>query len=393
MPTLKKLFETPACTRNWQAINDGVMGGASVSRLRFDSAGYAVFEGEVSLINNGGFASVRALGLDLGCSDTVAYVLTVCGDGRTYKLNLRTEAGFDGMTYQAAFTPARGRWTQAVLPLAEFEPRFRGRLVPDAPALRPEAVTQVGLLISDKQAGVFRLMVKAIGVVPTLTSAAGPTQMAAPLLFTYRRCPYAMRARMALLVAGIAFDGFEIVLRDKPAALLALSTKATVPVLQLPEGWVLEESWDIVQWALASQDPHGWWSRAQSAENLALLACNDGLFKHHLDRYKYPERHSVPDRNGHREQALAALLLPLENRLQHKPYLGGVSPCATDIALFPFVRQFSAVEPVWFLEQPLPALRAWLKHWLTSPLFESCMVKLPSQIATAFPPLEEAIDG
>lgn len=217
--------------------------------------------------------------------------------------------------------------------------------------------------------------------------------MATPLLFTYRRCPYAMRARMALLVAGIAFDGFEIVLRDKPAALLALSTKATVPALQLPGGRVLTESWDIVQWALASQDPHGWWSRAQSVQNLALLACNDGLFKYHLDRYKYPERYSEPDQNGHREQAWAALLLPLEHRLQHKPYLGGVSPCATDIALIPFVRQFAAVAPAWFLEQPLPALQAWLKHGLTSPLFQACMVKLPSQMATAFPPLAEAIDG
>lgn len=216
--------------------------------------------------------------------------------------------------------------------------------------------------------------------------------MTAPLLFTYRRCPYAMRARMALLVAGIAFNAFEIVLRDKPAALLALSTKATVPVLQLSEGRVLEESWDIVQWALAPQDPNGWWSRAQSAENLALLACNDGLFKHHLDRYKYPERYSEPNRFGHREQALGALLLPLENRLQQKSYLGGVLPCATDIALFPFVRQFAAVEPAWYLEQPLPALQNWLKHWLASPLFEACMVKLPSQMASAFPPLEEAID-
>jgi glutathione S-transferase len=210
--------------------------------------------------------------------------------------------------------------------------------------------------------------------------------MTTPLLFTYRRCPYAMRARMALLVAGIAFDGFEILLRDKPAALLALSNKATVPVLQLPDGSVLEESWDIVQWALASQDPHGWWSRAQSVVNLDLLARNDGQFKHHLDRYKYPERYSEPDRNGHREQALAALLSALEIRLQHDSYLGGVSPCATDIALFPFVRQFAAVEPVWFLEQPLPALQAWLKRWITSSLFEACMVKLPSQIATVFPP-------
>ena len=217
--------------------------------------------------------------------------------------------------------------------------------------------------------------------------------MTAPLLFTYRRCPYAMRARMALLVAGIGFDGFEIVLRDKPAALLALSTKATVPVLQLPDGQVLEESWEIVQWALASPDPHGWWSRAQSAENLDLLVRNDGPFKHHLDRYKYPERYRESDRNAHREQALAALLLPLEKRLQHKPYLGGVAPCATDIALFPFVRQFAAVEPTWFWDQPLPALQSWLKHWLASPLFEACMAKLPSQIATPFPPLVPALVG
>lgn len=217
--------------------------------------------------------------------------------------------------------------------------------------------------------------------------------MTAPLLFTYRRCPYAMRARMALLMAGITFDGFEIVLRDKPAALLALSTKATVPVLQLPEGQVLEESWEIVQWALASQDPHGWWSRAQSPENLDLLARNDGPFKHHLDRYKYPERYPESDRHAHREQALAALLIPLEKRLQHKPYLGGVAPCTTDIGLFPFVRQFAAVEPTWFGDQPLPALQCWLKHWLASPLFEACMTKLPRQTATPFPPLTPAMFG
>ncbi|MEI8171216.1 MAG: glutathione S-transferase N-terminal domain-containing protein, partial [Rhodoferax sp.] len=97
--------------------------------------------------------------------------------------------------------------------------------------------------------------------------------MSTPLLFTYRRCLYAMRARMALLAAGIEFDGFEIVLHDKPAALLALSPKATVPVLQLPKGRVLEESWDIVQWALGTQDPYGWWSRAQSTARPRLTQC------------------------------------------------------------------------------------------------------------------------
>lgn len=174
MSTQIHLFDTPASTHNWQAINDGVMGGASVSRLQFDSAGYAVFEGEVSLENNGGFASVRASKLDLGSADTIAYVLTVWGDGHAFKLNLRTDTGFDGVAYQATFTPAPGRWTKAVLPLAAFEPRFRGRLVHEAPALRPEAVRQVGLLISDNQAGAFRLMLKTIEATPTLTSAVGP---------------------------------------------------------------------------------------------------------------------------------------------------------------------------------------------------------------------------
>ena len=217
--------------------------------------------------------------------------------------------------------------------------------------------------------------------------------MTAPLLFTYRRCPFAMRARMALLVAGIAFDGFEIVLRDKPALLLALSAKGTVPVLQLPDGAVIEESWDIMAWALGSPDSQGWWSRAQSAENLDLLARNDGAFKHHLDHYKYPERYSEPDRNANREQAISALLLPLERRLQHQPYLGGHLPCATDLALFPFVRQFAAVEPDWFSKQPVPAVQAWLALWLASPLFQACMVKLPAQAATPFPALAAKMDS
>ena len=168
MPSLIHRFDTPASTQNWQPINDGVMGGVSVGRMRFDLAGYAAFEGVVSLENNGGFASVRASQLDLGFADTVGYVLTVNGDGHTYKLNLRTDSGFDGVNYQAVFTPAPGVWTRTVLPLAAFEPSFRGRLVKDAPPLRPEMVRQVGLMISGKQAGKFRLMVKAIEADSTL---------------------------------------------------------------------------------------------------------------------------------------------------------------------------------------------------------------------------------
>ncbi|WP_439586369.1 glutathione S-transferase [Hydrogenophaga sp.] len=211
-----------------------------------------------------------------------------------------------------------------------------------------------------------------------------------PLLYSYRRCPYAMRARMALLVAGIAFDAHEIVLRDKPAAMLALSPKGTVPVLQLADGGVLEQSLDIVQWAFGVNDPQHWWMRAQSTDNLDLLRACDGRFKHHLDRYKYPERFDEADRAQHRDAAMDALLKPLDVHLQHSAQLGGEIPCATDIAVFPFVRQFAAVEPAWFGTLPLPALKTWLSDWLSHPLFEAAMVRLPAGRATRFPPFNAA---
>ena len=207
-----------------------------------------------------------------------------------------------------------------------------------------------------------------------------------PLLYTYRRCPYAMRARMALLVAGRAFEAHEIVLRDKPAALLAASPKGTVPVLCLDDGRVIDESWAIMAWALAGEAAPGWWAQAQSAENLALLAANDGPFKQHLDRYKYPERHGDCDRPLHRARA-AELLQALDTRLSSATDLGGATPCATDIAIFPFVRQFAAVEPAWFAAQPWPALQHWLARWLATPLFAAAMARIPSQQTQAFAPL------
>ncbi|MDD2609898.1 MAG: glutathione S-transferase [Giesbergeria sp.] len=228
-----------------------------------------------------------------------------------------------------------------------------------------------------------------------------------PLLYTYRRCPYAMRARMALLVADIAFDAHDVILRDKPAALLAASPKGTVPVLVLPDGQVLEQSWDIVQWALShdqtSAEVQSWWSRAQTPDNLALLRCNDGDFKHHLDRYKYPERFTAEDsasaaatdrRVGHRDQAVAVLLERLEHRLAEQPFLGGAQPCATDFGIFPFVRQFAAVNPAWFETLPLWHVKRWLADWLQSPLFETCMHKLPSNFPELFPvPIKKSLVG
>ena len=217
--------------------------------------------------------------------------------------------------------------------------------------------------------------------------------MQKPLLYTYRRCPYAMRARMALLVADIAFDAHEVSLRDKPPAMLALSPKGSVPVILLPGGEVLEQSWDIMQWALERPASMRWWTAAQTPENLEWLARNDGAFKHHLDRYKYPERYENADRNSHRELALESFLRPLEMRLEQSRFLGGSEPCATDLAIFPFVRQFAAVEPARFAQEPMRAVQDWLSYWLSSPLFLRCMAKLPSQAGRGSSPQTDTDQG
>jgi len=198
------------------------------------------------------------------------------------------------------------------------------------------------------------------------------------LLYTYRRCPYAMRARMALLQAGVAYQAYELnSLRDKPAEMLAVSPKGTVPVLLLPTGEVLEQSMDIMRWAFAQTDDlEGWWARAQTSVNQELWSVCDADFKRHLDRYKYPQRYSdALGAEHHASQAVAVLLELLEAQLKDQPQLGGATPCAADIGIFPFVRQFAAVNPEWFEALPLPAVKAWLAQWLVSSLFGSAMVK------------------
>ena len=201
--------------------------------------------------------------------------------------------------------------------------------------------------------------------------------MSAPLLYTYRRCPYAMRARMALLQAGVAYLAQEVSLRDKPPDMLALSPKGTVPVLVVPSGVVLEQSLDIMRWAFEQTgDTDQWWVRAQTPLNLALQHACDGLFKHHLDRYKYPQRFAdAMTRQHHFQQAVAVLLEPLEQRLHTQAQLGGDSPCAADIGIFPFLRQFAAVDPEWFEALPVPGVKAWLAGWLASGLFAEVMRK------------------
>jgi len=191
-----------------------------------------------------------------------------------------------------------------------------------------------------------------------------------PILYSFRRCPYAMRARLALLASGTICEIREVKLSAKPPELAEISSKATVPVLQLPDGRVIDESLDIMRWALAWNDPEGWLDRSDEA----LILRNDGPFKHHLDRYKYPDRHGS-DPAEHRAAALD-LLLPLEKRLQASGYLCGNVIGLADAALMPFVRQYAETDRAWFDALPLPHLQSWLARLIGSQWFQRAMVRL-----------------
>ena len=258
---------------------------------------------------------------------------------------------------------------------------------------------------------------------------------ALPVLYSFRRCPYAIRARLALAVSGVGYELREVSLKSKPAEMLAASPKGTVPVLVLPGGQVIDESLDIMRWALAQNDPDGWLKHPLD-EMLALIAGNDGHFKHALDRYKYPNRYplesggdlflqpeqvsisvraepveaSTPIRPfdpstssgqaklrtgqaqgersifhktgsvpgfalAHRGKA-ASWLHALEPHLSQGWLFGpSPSPSLADIATLPFVRQFAHTDAAWFAAQPWPMLQAWLEEFEVSKLFDTVMVK------------------
>lgn len=195
--------------------------------------------------------------------------------------------------------------------------------------------------------------------------------MADPTLYSFRRCPYAMRARLALMVSGACCELREVKLSAKPAEMIAASPKATVPVLVLPDGQIIDESFDIMQWALARHDPEGWLSRSDDA----LIAASDGPFKHDLDRYKYSSRHDS-DAIAHRASA-GEFLRELDARLASNAQLCGTRRGLADMAIMPFVRQFAATDRAWFDAQPLPRLQAWLAAHLNSELFAAVMVRVP----------------
>lgn len=192
-----------------------------------------------------------------------------------------------------------------------------------------------------------------------------------PILYSFRRCPYALRARLALIVSGTAFELREVKLAAKPAAMISASPKGTVPVLVLPGGSVIDESLDIMRWTLGRNDPERW----LGGDDLALIGTNDGAFKHHLDRYKYPQRYGS-DATEHRHAALAFLKV-LEERLGSHAYLCGESRALADAAIMPFVRQFAATDLSWFGAQPFPAVQDWLARHLVSALFVSAMIRVP----------------
>ncbi len=195
-------------------------------------------------------------------------------------------------------------------------------------------------------------------------------------LFSFRRCPYAMRARMALHYAGCAVQIEEVSLKHKPARMLEYSPKGTVPVL-VDGDRVLEQSLDIMHWALAQNDPDNWLLIDNGEERRtiqALIEENDQVFKAHLDRYKYHVRHPQHSQQYYRAQG-EVFLSKLEARLQHRDFLITGHLTLADVALAPFIRQFGAVDPQWFATSPYPALRGWLQRFVESALFRAVMVK------------------
>jgi glutathione S-transferase len=195
-------------------------------------------------------------------------------------------------------------------------------------------------------------------------------------LYSFRRCPYAMRARMALRYSGVAVDIIEVSLKAKPAEMLALSPKGTVPVLSV-DGQVIDESLAIMRWALAQNDPQDWLLKEDPAGQAltgALIEENDQAFKVHLNRYKYAERYPEQPMAVYRAEG-EVFLRKLDELLDRRDYLLAGHPTLADVALMPFVRQFAHVDREWFAQTPYVRLQAWLQRFLESALFTGVMQK------------------
>ena len=199
-----------------------------------------------------------------------------------------------------------------------------------------------------------------------------------PILYSFRRCPYAMRARLAIAVSGQTCALREVVLRNKPPEMIQASPKGTVPVMLLPNGHVLEESLEIMHWALNKSDPEGWLAPLNEASDdiNTLISENDGSFKENLDRYKYPTRYNISDPLHYRSQGVL-FLEKLNRRLTKKPYLCGYTFTFADAAILPFVRQFANNDRKWFDALRLSGVQNWLQSILESERFLNMMLKYP----------------
>lgn len=200
--------------------------------------------------------------------------------------------------------------------------------------------------------------------------------MSRATLYSFRRCPYAMRARMALRYSAVDLNIVEVSLKAKPPEMLALSSKGTVPVLQV-DGKVIDESLEIMHWALAQHDPDNWRLLGDlegQALTAALIEENDQVFKLYLNRYKYPERHPEYPLEHYRAEG-EVFLRRLEALLETRAFLAAAHQSLADVAVMPFVRQFAHVDREWFAAAPYPRLQRWLQGLLDSELFVAIMAK------------------
>ena len=194
-----------------------------------------------------------------------------------------------------------------------------------------------------------------------------------PVLYSFRRCPYAIRARVAIAHSRIQVELREVVLKDKPEALFAASAKGTVPVLLLPQGRVIDESMDIMLWALADNTTNHW-QIDNVKKHSSLIKENDSEFKHWLDRYKYADRFPEFSQIYYREQC-EQFIETVDNILLDLPFLSGHHFGIVDAAIAPFIRQFSLVDKHWFAESRYQNIKKWLHQFINSPLFYSVMIK------------------
>ena len=195
-----------------------------------------------------------------------------------------------------------------------------------------------------------------------------------PILYSFRRCPYAMRARMAIHISGQKCELREVLLRDKPPSMLEYSAKGTVPVLILQDGKVIDESLDVIDWALNLNDPDDWQRSKDTKKTKELIKINDGEFKYHLDRYKYSKRYDNEDPEFHRKKCLK-FIESVNNELNNSKYIFDDNISYADIVVLPFIRQFRIADIEWFDSLPYNNLKKWLSGFLDSTLLNSIMKK------------------